>query len=98
MQCDGRRPRCTRCEGHSSECVYDVIQEGMTRMQSMQKAVDDKTEDHRRLMSFLELLRYGSDHEAAALLARLRFGESIDSLVAAAEATQEDRSRYVLPC
>ena len=79
-QCDGRRPVCERCEKHGTECVYDVAQEGLTRMQNLQQQLEATTTDRGKMQSLFNMLQHGSDQEATMLLATLRMGATIDEL------------------
>lgn len=96
IQCDGRRPTCTRCEKYTTECTYDVAQEGLTRMQNLQQQLDNKTIDHERLQEILRAMEEGTDQEATALLARLRLSLGVDDLHLFAQSLQaSSASRYV---
>ena len=83
--------------------MYDVAQEGITRMQNIQMQFDNSREDNVRLANdnfkltdLFDAFRSGTDHEATTLLARLRLGESIDELLSFAEATELSPSRCVV--
>jgi len=83
-QCDGKRPICHRCERLGVECVYDVEQEGSTRMQNLKHLLTRKTEDYDHLLMLVSALRYGTDFDAAGLLARVRLGETLPTFVQSA--------------
>ena len=65
-------------------------------MQNLQQQLENKTEDYSRLMQLFNALQRTSDPEAATLLARLRLGESIDSLVVSIETSESSSSACVL--
>ncbi|KAK4570269.1 hypothetical protein LTR86_002349 [Recurvomyces mirabilis] len=79
-KCSGKHPSCARCEASNVSCVYDVSDEGVTRTQNLQQKLEVKTRDYDRVMSVLQRLQSGTDNEAAGLLARLRFGESVEQV------------------
>lgn len=61
----------------------------MTRMQGLQQQLEQRTEDHDRLMVLMNALQHGSDDTATLLLARLRIGESIDELISSIESGEQ---------
>lgn len=81
---------CARCQKDDAVCVFDVG-DGLTKMQGLQQQLDQRNEDHDRLMTLLDAFRDSSDDIATLLLARLRIGESIEHLVASLEDQDEDR-------
>lgn len=80
-QCDGKRPICARCEKHGAECIYDVAQEGVTRMQHLQNQLTSKSDDYDKLKQLFEAMQGGDNQRATMLLAKLRMGDSIDDLL-----------------
>lgn len=87
IQCDGKHPTCNRCSASESKCVYDVPSEGITKMQSLQQRLDLKTSElHAKTMELqnamvvLTNLQQGIDSQASEVLARLRNGESLESV------------------
>ncbi|KAK3052587.1 hypothetical protein LTR09_006442 [Extremus antarcticus] len=81
VKCDGRHPICSRCLLQNEQCIYDVPEEGMTRMQHMTSELKTKQQKFTGMLHLLENLRSTSDAEAANLLARLRFGEPVESII-----------------
>lgn len=79
---------CSRCEKDDADCVFDVG-DGMTRMQGLQQQLEQRTEDHDRLMVLMNALQHSSDDIATLLLARLRIGESIDELISSIESGEQ---------
>lgn len=79
-QCDGTRPRCTRCKDNDLMCQYDVA-EGVSRAERMKllkrESMSSRVEELERVMNGL---RSGTDIEASTLLARLRLGERMDMI------------------
>ncbi|KAF2487105.1 hypothetical protein BDY17DRAFT_319672 [Neohortaea acidophila] len=91
-KCDGKRPICGRCRRGQSECVYDIAEEGITKMQHLQHQLNKRNEDYGRLVRLFGALQSGSEEQATGLLARLRRGESLDSLVGRVEASSSSTS------
>lgn len=54
-------------------------------MQNLQQQLERRNEDHDRLMTLFNAFQHGSDDLAANLLARLRLGESVETLVSLLE-------------
>ncbi|EDU49748.1 DUF3425 multi-domain protein [Pyrenophora tritici-repentis] len=75
-KCDGTRPRCNRCNDNDLTCQYDVA-EGVSRAERMKimkrDSITGELDDLKRIITSL---RSGTDDHAAAVLARLRLGES----------------------
>ena len=80
LQCDGIRPRCTRCRDNDLACQYDVA-EGVSRAERMKllkrDSMSSRVEEMERVMN---VLRSGSDIQASTLLARLRLGERMEDV------------------
>ncbi|KAI7271255.1 hypothetical protein KC345_g7251 [Hortaea werneckii] len=88
-KCDGKHPTCNRCSASESKCIYDVPSEGITKMQSLQQRLDlktselhAKTTELQNAMMVLTCMQHGTDSQATEVLARLRRGESIESMAA----------------
>jgi hypothetical protein len=81
MQCDGARPRCTRCQELDLPCRFDVA-EGVSRAERMKllkrESMSGRAEEMERV---IKALRTGSDDQASAVLARLRIGDRLDDIV-----------------
>ncbi|KAF2764676.1 hypothetical protein EJ03DRAFT_18075 [Teratosphaeria nubilosa] len=82
-KCDGRHPCCVRCKRTGATCTYDVAQEGITKMQSLQQKLDDSNTTLDLVMTVIAKLQSSSDVEASNILARLRLGENIMDIGAA---------------
>lgn len=97
-QCNGAHSSCSRCLHDSEPCVYDVPHEGMTKMTYLQQELNRLANASNDLARLFQCLRWRPDDEAAALLARLRLGESVGSIVANLDWLQDVPSiEYVLP-
>lgn len=79
-QCDGIRPRCTRCSENDMPCQYDVA-EGVSRVERMKllkrDSMSSRVEEMERIM---HALRSESDAQATSILARLRLGERVEDI------------------
>ncbi|KAF3022663.1 hypothetical protein E8E14_014244 [Neopestalotiopsis sp. 37M] len=71
-KCDGKRPRCSRCDARKLECVFETRHEGMTKQQSadfeiarLQAIIADYEDKFR-------ILQHGTDDEAQSMLALIR--------------------------
>ncbi|CAK4030848.1 aflatoxin regulatory [Lecanosticta acicola] len=78
VKCSGKHPRCSRCLAKGLPCQYDVSEEGVTRRQHMLQAWEGQKRDLDCVQSVMHVLRHGTDSEAAATLARLRVGHSVE--------------------
>ena len=79
-RCDGTRPVCNTCIRRGKDCEWNVEQ-GLSRVAHLKKSNKELEEDSKDLKAVIELLRNGSDSDAAAVLARLRVGHDIASIV-----------------
>jgi hypothetical protein len=83
VQCDGVRPRCTRCHELDLPCHFDVA-EGVSRAERMKllkrESMSGRAEEMGRV---IKALRTGSDDQATAVLARLRIGDRLDDIIKA---------------
>lgn len=61
-------------------------------MQHLQHQLNKRNEDYGRLVRLFGALQSGSEEQATGLLARLRRGESLDSLVGRVEASSSSTS------
>jgi len=77
LKCNGRHPACCRCLSKNLECVYDVS-EGMTKRQHLNHELVGQKQELERAVAVLHVLQYGTDQEATASLARLRFGCTVE--------------------
>ncbi|KAK3618326.1 hypothetical protein LTR56_024720 [Elasticomyces elasticus] len=82
-KCNGKRPICARCAASYNRCVYDVVDEGVTRLQHVQQKLHSKTFELDRMAAVLQSLRGSNDNEAAETVAALRRGDSLESIMAA---------------
>ncbi|KAI4718287.1 hypothetical protein E4T48_05458 [Aureobasidium sp. EXF-10727] len=80
FQCNGERPSCSACQTRGLSCTYDVV-EGATRTEDLKQKVSSLSLRVRNLEMFVNKLRYSTDNEASAILAQLRLGDTIDSIL-----------------
>ncbi|KAK4983747.1 hypothetical protein LTR50_007029 [Elasticomyces elasticus] len=73
-KCDGVRPACQSCRSKKVDCVYTVT-EGFSRTADLKQKTRDLSGTVRELERILDKLKYGTDWEAAGILARMRTGE-----------------------
>lgn len=79
-QCDGARPKCTRCMNNDLCCHYDVA-EGVSRSERIKLIRrDEMTSKLDELERVVNVLRSGSDDQASNILARLRLGERVEDV------------------
>ncbi|KAK5163404.1 uncharacterized protein LTR77_010777 [Saxophila tyrrhenica] len=90
VKCDGVHPTCSRCMASKKHCVYDVPQENMTRMQFMQAELRMKQQRYEGMQALFELLRMGEHAYACELLARIRLGEPLETLVDSLNVSTQD--------
>ena len=83
-RCDGTRPICNTCVRRGKTCEYNV-DEGLSRVAHLKEKNKELEEDSKDLRLVIELLRKGSDSDAAAVLARLRVGQTVSSIVQASQ-------------
>ncbi|ETS78157.1 hypothetical protein PFICI_10219 [Pestalotiopsis fici W106-1] len=78
-KCDGVRPTCSRCRRSRATCVYasDSIV-AQNHLKRKHKELQELTDLHKELVN---ILRTRKQHDATAVLQRLRAGESVESLV-----------------
>lgn len=91
-QCDGVRPTCARCQRAGMDCLYDIAIQGVTRMQGLQQQLRSRTDDYDRLVALFSRFQYSTDEEASMLLARVRTGESIETLMPSMSLVQQPQS------
>jgi len=97
LQCNGKHPVCSRCREGGLKCQYDVSSERITKMANLKAKVTQLGRSVGDLELVLESLRLSSDDEAAALLARLRLGESPVELVRSLKAGELVHSSGTVP-
>ncbi|KAF2164524.1 hypothetical protein M409DRAFT_56366 [Zasmidium cellare ATCC 36951] len=76
-KCSGQRPSCTRCTTRGQKCSYEVAKEGLTKREFFRDKHQEQQKELKAALTILEILREGSDQEAAATLARLRTGMTL---------------------
>ena len=63
-------------------CSYDVLHDGVTRMQSLKEELRNKTEDLESVTSILRSFQHGSPSDSIAIRPNLLSGERIERLTA----------------
>lgn len=79
-RCSGTRPSCQYCTEHELECFYDVA-EGSTRTSDLKRKLSESSKRAKYLGCVLAALRDGTDFQASQILARLRMGDSLPSIL-----------------
>jgi len=88
--CDGGRPACARCHTADRRCAYDetpltplaIDDDDNDDPRDLRYQLECRTRDFARLLLLLRTLHQGSDAEASLVLARLRMGEDVGSVIA----------------
>lgn len=68
------------CRERKTECIWDTM-EGISRTADLKRQIDDCHKNIQALEDLIRLLRSGTDDEATMILAKLRLGYSVESLV-----------------
>jgi hypothetical protein len=82
--CDCNRPTCTRCQLDNAACAYEnaaVGTYGADDIADLKYQLECQTREYRELIFLLRLFRFGSDQDATALLARIRIGDNVETIV-----------------
>ncbi|KAM0207699.1 hypothetical protein ACHAPQ_006589 [Fusarium lateritium] len=79
-RCDGRQP-CARCQSSSNVCTYDTKTLSGERLNRLTHAFNEQKGRLSHLETILAAMRTGTDAEAAELMAWIRIGESVESIV-----------------
>ncbi|KAK5173431.1 uncharacterized protein LTR77_002112 [Saxophila tyrrhenica] len=81
-KCDGERPVCARCAKRNTDCVYDVPDDGITKMQLLAQQLKSVDHQHQPLVNLFEALTSLPKPQADALLVRIRSGEELVDITA----------------
>ncbi|KAJ4992891.1 hypothetical protein SVAN01_01595 [Stagonosporopsis vannaccii] len=79
-KCGGERPTCHACARHGRDCVYAAPQ-GVTRQQANKQRLAEVERLSSYLCDVINLLRQGSEADAAIALRRIREAEQVDEAV-----------------
>lgn len=79
-RCDGKQP-CARCQSGSNVCTYDTKTLSGERLNRLTHAFNEQKGRLNHLETILAAMRGGTDAEAAELMAWIRIGESVESVV-----------------
>ncbi|KAI1397293.1 hypothetical protein F4819DRAFT_499592 [Hypoxylon fuscum] len=75
--CDGNRPACGRCQKTGDTCLYEVNRRDIVKLQLLS---DSDTARLQNLETIFGTLQNGSNHQATAVFAQIRLGESVETL------------------
>ncbi|RSM18698.1 hypothetical protein CDV31_002418 [Fusarium ambrosium] len=90
-KCDGRHP-CSRCQFNGHECAYDTRTLSGDRLNRLTHAFNQQKDRLQQLETILAAMRTGTDAEAAEVMAYIRIGEPVESIVS----YLESRSKSVV--
>jgi hypothetical protein len=90
-KCDGKQP-CARCQSSSNVCTFDAKMLSGERLNTLTHAFNEQKGRLNHLETILAAMRTGTDAEAAELMAWIRIGESVQSIVS----YLESKSRAVV--
>jgi Fungal Zn(2)-Cys(6) binuclear cluster domain len=79
-KCDSQRPECSRCRHLDLACDY-ALPEGVPTRQAYKHKLGDLEQSNSSLIRLLQLLRQGSDANAADALKRVREAESMEDVI-----------------
>jgi hypothetical protein len=79
-KCSGRRPVCSFCSNRILECSWDVG-EGLTRTDDLKRKLLEANRLSDDLGELVEAMRLGTGQTSSMLLAKLRSGDSLESLL-----------------
>jgi hypothetical protein len=78
-KCSGQRPVCHFCNDRNLECSWNVG-EGLTRTADLKRKLLEANRLSDDLGELVEAMRSGTDQTSSMLLAKLRSGDSLESL------------------
>lgn len=79
-KCSGQRPVCHFCSNRNLDCSWDV-DEGLTRTADLKRKLLEANALSGDLGELVEAMRSGTDQTSSMLLAKLRSGDSLGSLL-----------------
>jgi hypothetical protein len=79
-KCSGNRPSCRLCSNRGSGCSWDV-DNGLTRTAGLKKQLREAVRRSNDLHELVDAMRGGTDEVSSMLLAKLRIGVSLESLL-----------------
>ncbi|KAH8702800.1 hypothetical protein GQ44DRAFT_732683 [Phaeosphaeriaceae sp. PMI808] len=80
MKCGGQRPKCDKCMDGNYLCEYEAPS-GLTGRQVDKRKISALEQSSSSLHSVIDLLRQGSEADAALVLDRIRQSQNIDDAV-----------------
>jgi hypothetical protein len=79
-KCSSHRPVCRFCSDRNLECSWDVS-DGLTRTADLKRKLLEANGRVADLGELVDAMRSGTDQTSSMLLAKLRLGESLESLL-----------------
>jgi hypothetical protein len=79
-KCSGQRPVCRFCSDHDLECSWDVA-DGSNRVADLKRKLLEAKGRSDDLGELVGAMRSGTDQTSSMLLAKLRLGDSLESLL-----------------
>jgi hypothetical protein len=79
-KCSGERPVCRFCSDRNLECSWDVG-DGLTRTANLKRKLLEANRIADDLGELVGAMRSGTDQTSSMLLAKLRLGDSLESLL-----------------
>jgi hypothetical protein len=79
-KCSGQRPVCRFCSDRDLKCSWDVG-DGLTRIADLKKKLLEVNRLSDDLGELVGAMRSGTDQTSSMLLAKLRLGDSLESLL-----------------
>jgi hypothetical protein len=79
-KCSGQRPVCRFCSDHDLECSWDVA-DGLTRVADLKRKLLEAKWRSGDLGELVGAMRSGTDQTSSMVLAKLRLGDSLESLL-----------------
>jgi hypothetical protein len=79
-KCSSQRPVCRFCSDRDLDCSWDVA-EGLTRTANLKRKLLEANRISDDLGELVDAMRSGTDQTSSMLLAKLRLGDSLESLL-----------------
>lgn len=84
QMCNESAPSCERCSDAGVACKYDtgsVNTYGINEQEDLRYRLECRSREYQEAVFLLRVFRHGSDQDAAALLARLRVGHDVGTIL-----------------
>jgi hypothetical protein len=79
-KCSGQRPVCRFCSDRNLECFWDVA-DGLTKTANLKRKLLEANRISDDLGELVGAMRSGTDQTSSMILAKLRLGDSLESLL-----------------